>query len=89
MLKYRLVAIHKDPKRRISPVEVERETESNVWINGRRRAKLTEYESYFDSFEKARAHLLERAEVHVAGCRSALAMAEEFAEQARNLRDES
>jgi len=30
-------------------VEVERETESSVWIKGRRNAKVSEYSQYFDT----------------------------------------
>ena len=43
----------------IYEVEIERETESSVWINGSRSAKVTSWERYFDSFAEAKAYLTE------------------------------
>lgn len=48
---------------RITPVEVERESVSSVWINGDRRAKA---DRYHDTWEIAHAHLLAESERHVA-----------------------
>jgi hypothetical protein len=47
---------------KITPVEVERETESSVWINGNRRAKITEWDTFHDTWDEAHAHLLKHAE---------------------------
>jgi hypothetical protein len=41
----------------ISEVEVERETESSVWINGSKSLKRSSYESYFDTYEDAFNHI--------------------------------
>ena len=49
-------------RKTIERVEIERETESSVWIGDRRRAKRSEYESYWDSWEEARSYLIEKAE---------------------------
>lgn len=88
MQKYKLTAwLHGDPRGCIVPVEVDRESDSSVWIGGRRCAKLSGYESYFDTFEEARSRLLEQAEERVAGHRRDLEKAETFAEQVRNLRE--
>lgn len=43
----------------IERVEVERSTEHNVWINGRRQARISAYECYFDSFDAARSYILD------------------------------
>lgn len=45
----------------IHALEVERETDSSVWINGRRAAKRSEYHNYFDKWEGAHALLLAKA----------------------------
>ena len=42
----------------VEPVEVERSTAANVWINGRRCNKRTTYENYFETFEEARDFVL-------------------------------
>ena len=44
----------------IKEVEVEKETDKSVWINGRRTAKETEYATFFDSFEAAKKALISR-----------------------------
>ena len=49
----------------INKVEVERETEQSVWINGRRNSKHSDYSSFFDSFDEAKAFLLAIAEKKV------------------------
>ena len=43
---------------KIKEVEIERETESSVWIDGRVNRKITEYCVYHDTWEKAHSHLL-------------------------------
>ena len=42
----------------IREIEVERETESSVWIKGRRLAKFSNYEKYFSTWEDAHTFLL-------------------------------
>jgi hypothetical protein len=56
----------------IKPVEVERETESSVWISGRRQSKRSSYQNYFDSWEEARAFKIEDCEREVAAARREL-----------------
>ncbi len=46
---------------RVEEVEIERETFSSVFINGRRSPKFGSYENYFSTWEGARAHLLDEA----------------------------
>lgn len=45
----------------IERVEVERETDSSVWIDSRRHAKVTSHRCYFDRWQDAKDHLLEQA----------------------------
>lgn len=40
----------------IRRVEVERVTESSVWINGRRHARRSESDAYFPEFVQAKVH---------------------------------
>jgi hypothetical protein len=54
----------------IEAVDVERETEQSVWIRGKRLAKRSQYDRFFDSWAKAHAHLLAKAEGELASaCR--------------------
>lgn len=46
----------------VEPVEIERETEKNVWIGDRRRAKKSSYECYFPTRNEAYQHLIDKAE---------------------------
>jgi hypothetical protein len=56
----------------IDPVEVERETDSSVFINGRRHNKITSYECYFPTWEAAKEHLLQEHELKVLDARRRL-----------------
>ena len=59
MKKYRArTSFRWSAKAEITTVEVERETDHNVWINGRRHNKRSEYDDYFDSFDQAKSALL-------------------------------
>lgn len=61
----------------IVSVEIERVTESSVFINGRRRAKFSDYESYFETFEYAKKWLMERAERKIQSASYQLSLANE------------
>ena len=43
---------------KITPVEVEKETEKSVWIKGNRHAKESGYAHYFDTWEDAKGALM-------------------------------
>jgi len=51
--------------RAIEIVECERESDSSVWIDGRRHLKESDYESYFETFLQAKLHLINRAQDRV------------------------
>ena len=46
---------------KIEEVEVLRETESSVWVKGRRLQKVTEWNVYHDTWDEAHSYLLEKA----------------------------
>jgi hypothetical protein len=52
----------------IQKVEIERETDSYVWINGYRSRKKSEYECFFDTFIEAKEFLIKKAEMSVDSC---------------------
>lgn len=54
------------------PVEVERETEVNIWIDGRRRKKQARWERYWPSFEEAAAYLTKNHAERIASEKDAL-----------------
>lgn len=57
---------------KIKEIDLDRATASSVWIDGRRRARESEYEAYFDTWDEARKHLLFIYEKRVAQARSQL-----------------
>ena len=57
----------------IEKVEVERETDSFVWINNRRVGKNTGYDQFWDSWEDALHFLLSRANDRVLRAKKRLA----------------
>ena len=68
----------------IELVEVERETESCVWINGRKNSKATSYECYHDTAEQAKQHIIAEAQKEVDAAKNALKYKEDKLEKARN-----
>lgn len=59
-------------KASITEVECDRETESSVWINGRRRSKNGRHETIHDSFDLAKESLLAAADMELTLARRAL-----------------
>jgi hypothetical protein len=51
---------------KITPIEVEKETESSVWVNGRRRAKATAYDQIFKTLPEAKKFMISRCEREIA-----------------------
>lgn len=66
MIKYVTDSTAYEVRAKIKPVEIDRETESSVWVRGRRRAKDSEYETFHNSWAEARSHLIESAKDKVA-----------------------
>jgi hypothetical protein len=59
-------------KPEVSIVSVEKSTERSVWIKGRRQARCSGYESFFETFDDAKAHLIGRARGEIAVCQRRL-----------------
>lgn len=63
MKKYKATDSEWNP--RIEVVEVEKESDASVWINGWPCRKMSGHESYFDTWDEAQAHLLKFADLRV------------------------
>lgn len=50
------------PKKPIKLITIQRESDSSIWINGRRSSKLSRTTNYHDTWGDARAYLISRAE---------------------------
>jgi hypothetical protein len=46
-------------KAEIKEVEIEKETDKSIWINGHRSAKISEWANYYDSWDEAKCALFE------------------------------
>lgn len=65
------------PGTEIDPVEIERETEEFVYINGRRNAKNSDYGNYFSSWVEAHSYLMARHSAAVSRHKASVRSAEE------------
>ena len=74
-------------KKEIKVVEVERETDSSIWINGRRNAKASSLEIYHDSWSAAKTYLLNSAKRKVASAESRLKACEEDLKRVEAIKD--
>ena len=70
----------------IEPVQVEKETESRVWIDGRRRAKRSGFDNYFDTWDEAKEFMTEYAEKKLDRARRDLEAAQGLAGNVRGLK---
>lgn len=52
-------------KDEIEEVEIDKETDKSVWINGVRNAKRTEWANYYDTWEDAHNDLMRHQQRHV------------------------
>lgn len=68
-------------------VFVEKETEKSVWIRGRRIAKRSSYENYFDTFDEAKEFLTKYAESTLNSARRRLELAQGFAGNVKGLKE--
>lgn len=71
----------------IERVEVERETEHNVWVNGRQFVKRTGWDNYFDSFAEAKQYLVAQAEKEVSRLKEQLHKARTALGNAQSLKE--
>lgn len=72
---------------KITAVQIEKETDSSVWYNGRWCKKRTEKVGYFDSFEDAKAFLIAYAEKKVSRARQMLELANSQLGNAKGIKE--
>lgn len=63
---------------RIDAVEIEKFSDSSVWVEGRRRARISTYDCYFPTWEEARDILMHDAEVELNHARRRLERAQGY-----------
>jgi len=56
----------------IESVEIERETESSVWIKGSRRNKILGRHRYYDTWAEAKKYLIDKTSFKVRNCQLSL-----------------
>jgi len=61
----------------IETVTALRATEKTVWIGNRRCARKSHYEKYFDTYEQAKAYLLDQAKMKLERAKDNLERSEE------------
>lgn len=59
---------------KIKSILVERHTDANVWVDGRRRSRITEYHRIFPYLEDAKRFAIERLEHRIKETESRLQM---------------
>jgi hypothetical protein len=74
-----------EPK--IEKIEIEKETESFVFFRNKKEKKKTQDYVYFDSFDEAKAHLIQVYEGKATDARRALEMANSYLGNAKGLKD--
>ena len=73
--------------RMIETIQVEKESEKSVWIDGRRCAKRSGFDNYFDSFDEAKEFLTEYADNRLDIARRNLQLAQSFAGNVKGLKE--
>ena len=71
----------------VEKVEVEKETESSVWIKGRREAKEAQYHAFFDTFQEAKDFLIDVFEKKARSVRRQLEQANGYLGNAKGLKE--
>jgi hypothetical protein len=71
----------------IRKIEIERETGSSVWINGRRNSKQSNHHSYFNTFDEAKQHLLKKAQRKIESARFLLQRARDHYGNVKGLKE--
>ena len=72
-------------KELIETVEVERETDSSVWIKGRRNLKMSNYDCYWETMDEAKEYLsnhfskkIERRELELSSLKDKLNLLDNY-----------
>lgn len=72
---------------RVTPVRIERFTDTSVWFNGRRHARTSTYERYYPTFVEAKQSIVEAAERNVLSLRRQLEQANGALGNAKGLKE--
>lgn len=72
MTKYKTESSAWRTEAKITAVEIDRESESSVWVKGNRLQKVTQWHHFHDSWEAAQAYLISEAERKVEHMRRSL-----------------
>lgn len=72
---------------KVETVEVDRESENSVWINGQRRAKRSDWDNYFPTFDEAKAFVIHEMESGVDSARRELERAKDKLGNAKGLKE--
>ena len=72
---------------RITKVEAEKETASTIWINGMKKWKHSAGESYFDSFDEAKKHIIKNYEYTIEITKRRLICEQDCLEKAKALKE--
>lgn len=72
-------------QKNIEPVEIDFYTEKNVVIKGNRRSRLSQYDSYFPTFDEAKKHLIEKATSAIEDAQSKVAYQQRLLERYMSL----
>jgi hypothetical protein len=72
-------------RERIESVSVEKYTDATVTIKGRRRSRITSYESYFPTADDAKAEAVRQAERAIESAKLSLARAQSALDVARKI----
>lgn len=62
----------------VDPIEVERETEVSIWIDGKKCARHTQYNDYYPSFDEAKMALINRIQRKITSLEAQLAIEKEM-----------
>jgi len=77
-----------DSEAKIREVEIEKETEKSVWINGNRSAKRSEWANYYDTWEDAHKALLFQQESYINNLRKRLEISKGVLGNIKGMRQE-
>ncbi len=62
-------------------VVIDRETDSSVWIEGRRHAKMSECSGYFDTFADAKQYLSDYADERLRASEAGVNRAKQYVDE--------
>ena len=76
-MKYRTARYLFGDRKLIDEIEIERETDTSVWVNGRRHLKTSDMFQYWDTWDEAFEYLRDKAHQKISGIRNELTRAQD------------